>query len=157
MVSVLLHILGRICAETNLNSAVIPSLWASLVAQLLKNPPAMRETWVQSLGWGRFPGEGKGFPLQYSGLENCMDCIVHGVSDNWTQLRDFHFHFPQPLDQGSPTPQGLDHTAGGEQQVSQPSFIIIYRRSPLLALPPELCLLSGQQGLYILVGVRTVL
>jgi len=31
-------------------------------------------------GWGRSPGEGKDYPLQYSGLENSMDCIVHGVS-----------------------------------------------------------------------------
>ena len=45
--------------------------WASLVAQLVKNPPAMRETWVPSLGWeDRSPGEGKRYPLQYSGLEN---------------------------------------------------------------------------------------
>ena len=29
-------------------------------------------------GLGRFPGEGKGYPLQYPGLENSMDCIVHG-------------------------------------------------------------------------------
>ena len=42
--------------------------WASLVAQLVKNPPGMRETWLRSLG--RSPGEGKGYPLQYSGLEN---------------------------------------------------------------------------------------
>jgi len=33
-------------------------------------------------GLGRFPGEGKGYPLQYSGLENSMDYIVHGVSKN---------------------------------------------------------------------------
>ena len=50
--------------------------WASLVAQLVKNPPAMWETCVRSLGLGRFLGEGKGYPLQYSGLENSMDCIV---------------------------------------------------------------------------------
>ena len=31
-------------------------------------------------GLGRSPGEGKGYPLQYSGLENSMDCVVHGVS-----------------------------------------------------------------------------
>ena len=31
-------------------------------------------------GLGRFPGEGKGYPFQYSGLENSMDCIVHGVT-----------------------------------------------------------------------------
>ena len=40
-------------------------------------------------GLGRSPGEGKGYSLQYSGLENSMDCIVHGVTKNWTQLRDF--------------------------------------------------------------------
>ena len=37
-------------------------------------------------GLGRFPGEGKGYPLQYSGLENSMDCIVHGsqrVRHDW--------------------------------------------------------------------------
>ena len=32
-------------------------------------------------GLGRSPGEGKGYPLQYSGLENSMDCIVHGVTE----------------------------------------------------------------------------
>ena len=64
----------------------------SLVAQLGKNPPAMRETWVPSLGGGRFPGEGKGYPLL--GLENSMDCIVHGVAKSQTGLSDFHFHFP---------------------------------------------------------------
>ena len=31
-------------------------------------------------GLGRSPGEGKGYPLQYSGLENSKDCIVHGVT-----------------------------------------------------------------------------
>ena len=41
-------------------------------------------------GLGRFPGEGKGYPLQYSGLENSMDYIV---IKSWTQLRDFYFHF----------------------------------------------------------------
>ena len=47
--------------------------WASLMAQLVKNPPAMQETWVQSLGWEDSPGEGKGCPLQYSSLENSID------------------------------------------------------------------------------------
>ena len=56
--------------------------WASLVAQVVKNLPAMRETLVQSLGWEdtlgleRPPGEGKGYPLQYSGLENPMDDYI---------------------------------------------------------------------------------
>ena len=39
---------------------------------------------------GRFPGEGKGYPLQYSCLENSMDCIVHGITNSQTQLSDFH-------------------------------------------------------------------
>ena len=33
---------------------------------------------------GRSPGEGKGYPLQYSGLENSMNCIIHGVTKSWT-------------------------------------------------------------------------
>ena len=43
------------------------------------------------LGLGKSPGEGQGYPLQYSGLENPMDCIVPGVVKSWTQLSDFHF------------------------------------------------------------------
>ena len=42
-------------------------------------------------GLGRSPGEGKGYPIQYSGLENSMDCRVHWVSKSQTQLNDFHF------------------------------------------------------------------
>ena len=64
--------------------------WASLVAQPVKNPPAMWETWVWSLGWEDSPGKGKGYPFQYSGLENSMDCIVHGVTKSWTRL-SLHF------------------------------------------------------------------
>jgi len=43
-------------------------------------------------GLGRSPGEGKRYPLQYSGLENSMDCIVHGVAKSQTQLSNLHFH-----------------------------------------------------------------
>ena len=44
---------------------------------------------------GRSPGEGNGYPLHYSYLENPMDrgawwATVHVVSKNWTQLSDFH-------------------------------------------------------------------
>ena len=42
-------------------------------------------------GLGRSAGEGIGYPSQYSGLENSMDYIVHGVAKSWTQLSDFHF------------------------------------------------------------------
>ena len=44
-------------------------------------------------GLGRSPGEGKSYPLQYSGLENSMDSIVHRVAKSQTGLNDFHFHF----------------------------------------------------------------
>ena len=48
--------------------------WAFLVAQLVKNPPAIWETWLQSLGWEEPLEKGKaGYPLQYSGLEKSMD------------------------------------------------------------------------------------
>ena len=104
---------------------------ASLIAQLVENPPAMQETqfnsWVREICWrrdrlptpvflvfpcgsaskesacnagdlglipglGRSVGERKGYPLQYSGLENCMDCIVHGFVTSRTRLSDFHFN-----------------------------------------------------------------
>ena len=42
-------------------------------------------------GLGRSPREGNGYPLQYSGLENPMDCIVDGVTKSLTRLRHFHF------------------------------------------------------------------
>ena len=46
-------------------------------------------------GLGRSPGEGKGYSLQYSNLENSMDCIGYGVANSRTWLSEFHFHFPQ--------------------------------------------------------------
>ena len=103
---------------------------ASLIAQLVKNLPAMQETlvqfWVGKIRWrrdrlptpvflgflcvsagkesacklgnlGLIPGlerspeEGKGYPLQYSGLENSMDYTVHEVTKSRTWLNDFYF------------------------------------------------------------------
>ena len=43
-------------------------------------------------GLGRSPGEGKGYPLQYSGLENPMGCTARGVAASRRRLSDFHFH-----------------------------------------------------------------
>ena len=62
---------------------------ASLVAQMVKNLPAMLETWVQSLGQEDSPGEGNDNPLQYSCLENPMargswQAEVHGLAKSQT-------------------------------------------------------------------------
>ena len=79
------------------------------VAQLVKNPPAMQETWVQSLGWEDPNPEWKGYPLQYSGLENSTDCISpwgRRVRHDWvtftftlslsesTTTRNYHLRVP---------------------------------------------------------------
>ena len=55
--------------------------WASLVAQLVKNLPIMRETWVRSLGWE--------YPLEKGKAE--YFCIVHGVIKSQIQMSYFHF------------------------------------------------------------------
>ena len=70
-----------------------------LVAQLVKNPPTKKkkkihlqcrrpgiDPWVGKIPWRR-----NIYPLQYSGLENSMDGIVHGFPKSWTQLSEFHF------------------------------------------------------------------
>ena len=105
------------------NKCKVPIVYsrASLIAQLVKNPPAMQErpqfgSWFRKIPWrrdglptpvflgfpcgsvgkessckagdlglipglGRSSGEGKGYPLQYSGLENSMDYTVDGVAE----------------------------------------------------------------------------
>ena len=119
------------CRQRELKWYHCPSKRASLVFQLVKNPPVIQETPVQFLGWedslrrdrlptsvllgfpcgsagkestcnagdlglipglGKYPGEGNGYPLQYSCLENSRDCIVHGVTKSRKRLSDFHFH-----------------------------------------------------------------
>ena len=47
---------------------------------------------------GRSPEEGKGYPVQYSGLENFRDCIVHGVAKSQAQVSNFHFTLLVPFD-----------------------------------------------------------
>ena len=64
---------------------------AFLVTQLVKNLPAMQETWVRSLGWEDPLDKGKATHLVVnSGLENSMDYTVHVISKSQTQLSDFH-------------------------------------------------------------------
>ena len=65
--------------------------WVSLIAQFIKNLPAVQETWVRSLGWEDSLGEGNDNPLQYPCLENLMDrgawwAAVHEVAKSRAQL-----------------------------------------------------------------------
>ena len=55
-----------------------------------KESPCNMEDLASIPGLERSPGEGKGFPIQYSGLENSTDCIVHRVAKSRTWLSDFH-------------------------------------------------------------------
>ena len=68
-------------------------------------------------GLGRSPGEGKGYPLQYSGLENSLDCIAQGVAKSWTRLSDFHFQ-----------PWVRDETTAGEKGSNLPKIIQLESR-----------------------------
>ena len=63
------------------------------MAQLVKNPPAVLDTWVRSLGWEDSLEKGKGYPLQVFWPGEFMNYTVHGVSKSQTQLSDFYFHF----------------------------------------------------------------
>ena len=78
-------------SEEGINHTFLYS-WASLVAQLVKNSPAMRETWVGSLGWEDSLEKGKA-TTHSSILAWRIPCIVHGVTKSQTQLSIFHFHF----------------------------------------------------------------
>ena len=80
-----------LCLLTMLFLNTCPLWRASLVAQLVKNPPAIQETWDWSLGWENSPREGKGYPLQNSHLENSMDFIVHWVTKCQTRPNNFHW------------------------------------------------------------------
>ena len=61
------------------------NLWASLVAQLVKKSACNARDLGSIPGLGRSRGEGKGYPIQYSGLENSMDCTIQG-SQSLTRL-----------------------------------------------------------------------
>ena len=72
-------------------------------------------------GLGRSPGEGNSYPLEYSGLENSMDCMVHGVTKSQTWLIDFHFHFHFPIFLPK-TSRGLRSLAGYSSWGSKKSW-----------------------------------
>ena len=68
---------------------------ASLVAQLVKNPLAMRETWA-SLDWEDPLGKGKATHSSILAWRIPWT-IVHGVTKSWKQLSDLHFQLPSDL------------------------------------------------------------
>ena len=68
----------------------ISLLWASLVAQLGKNLPAMWETWVQSLGWEEPLEMGESTHSSILAWRTLWT-VWNGVAKSWTQLSDFHF------------------------------------------------------------------
>ena len=72
---------------------VISILGASLVAQTVRNPLAMQETEIRSLGREDNAGEGNGYPFHYSCLENSIDrgawrATIHGATKSQTRLSD---------------------------------------------------------------------
>ena len=81
--------------EIILNDSIYDQIGPPQVVLVVKNLPANVEVIGDTgsmPGLGRSPGEGKGYPLQYSGLENSIDCIAHGLAKSWTQLSNLHFH-----------------------------------------------------------------
>ena len=78
-------------------------------------------------GLGCSPREGKGNPLQYSGLENTMDCIVHEAAKSWTWLSDFHLQTSWEIC------SGLRSNSHGNRPRPQVAWFF----SSLLLLPPH--------------------
>ena len=74
---------------------------------MVKNLPANAGDESSISGSGRSPGGGKGYPPQYSGLENSMGCIVRGVTKSWTRLSDFDFHCQPHAEGGGLISTGL--------------------------------------------------
>ena len=78
------------CTVKIISSHPTSFLRASLIAQLVKNSlqcwRSQFDSWVRKIYWRRI-----GYPFQYPGLGNSMDCTVHGATKSWTWLSDFHF------------------------------------------------------------------
>ena len=81
-----LRILNKVTAHFHLTSVSHGFPWGSAGREYACNAGDLGSI----PGLGRSPGEGKGYPLQYSGLENPMDCIVGGIAKSRTQLSHFH-------------------------------------------------------------------
>ena len=112
-------------------------------------------------GLERSPAEGKGYPLQYSGLENSMNCTVHGVTKSQTRLSNFHFHALLATPPGAegplstrvaPSPSRLGVGASQQWSPTSPLGMILLGAHPALpdtpALPGGPCLSFRAQGVH---------
>ena len=79
-----------------INIRISENLWSVFKFLLFPHSSVGKESSCSVGDLGSIPGfwsrgEGKGYPLQYCGLENSMDCIAHGIAKSQTWLSDFHF------------------------------------------------------------------
>ena len=91
--------------------SVVIVMLASLIAQLVKNPPAMQETLVRSLGREDSSGEGKGYPLQYSWASLVAQLVKNppAMRETWVQFLGWE----DPLERGKGYPlqySGLENS-----------------------------------------------
>ena len=113
--------------------------WASLVAQMLKNLPAMQETWVQSVGLEEENGEGNGNPLQYSCLGNPINrgpwqTKVHGAAKELDTTEQLTHAFTFPMLRESPLIISLSNVLcsiknfiTSKAQIVSPSSYILWK------------------------------
>ena len=100
-------------------------MWASLVAQMVKNPPAVRGTWVRALGWEDPLEEGMASHCSILAWRIPMDrgawrSIDHGVTKSWTQLSDEHFLRCSPRKLSCKIPSKLPPDIFGQHYIMYP-------------------------------------
>ena len=99
-------------------------------------------------GLGRSPGEGNSYPLQYSGLENSMDCMVHGVAKSQTWLSNFHFSLSSVVCKNLLTNAGdMGSIPGLGGSYVTPTEPVLYSRGALATEPvhPRACALQQEE------------
>ena len=75
---------------SNLFIGYVGKCWGFLDGSAGKESACSAEGLGSIPGLGRSPVEGNGYPLQYSGLGNSMDCVVHGIAKSQTRLSSFY-------------------------------------------------------------------
>ena len=117
--------------------------WASLVAKMVKKPPAVRETWVQSLGWEDPLEEGMATHSSILDWRIPMDrgawqATVHGVAKSWTRLSDSAQHIGWQKGSWEENAYGLKQRCLFSQRKNSPQFTFIQSSpfsKPLMSYP----------------------